>query len=279
MKNYPFSHIKFLCYAAIAILFSACATPKPVLRLKPVDAETQFYFGKEYVTHLKDSIMMSLAFEQNEDEQFIMDLEIINQSQSRILIDPAQFFYQFYDSTNKANPITQQINAIDPEKEILEAEKEMSRAIARGKNERAFLIGTAILATTAAVAVAVSPTKEERVSKKTETPANQYNIQQQQTEKLDDVFALTQIAGSALEGTIRSAEFQGFRTQNLKALKENWEKFPLRKTHLFPEESIQGKIVFDRILKNGYLMFYFPLEWINHQFLFKQQLNLVYPPR
>jgi hypothetical protein len=254
----------------LGFLLVACAVPRPILKLKPIAPETQFYFGKEYVSNNKGNLQMSVAFENSDAESFVMDVEIINRTNEKILIDPAKFYYQLADSLNK----TYNVNAFDPERKILETEKEISREEARFRNNRTFLIVTAALAAASSVAVLASQNNGKKTSNET-SRLNSVNSAQNTAQKLEVAADLINISSTALQGTLINRDNFEWNTQNLRELKENWEKFPLRKTHLYPNETIRGKIIYRSTPKNGNVLFKFPIEHIVHEFSFRQNLVIV----
>ncbi len=271
MKNTHFISCHGLVYVFVIFLLGACAVPQPVIRMQPTEKGAQFFFGKEFITSQQDGVIVSMAFDANLEKQFTIDFEIINQSEFTILVDPANFYYHFHDSiTDRNQPKYIEVKATNPETQILQADMEIARRIAQDKNQAAFAMGMAVLSVGLAIAETVTPTAEARSANQQKVAPDKETVNQQRFEKSQNAAALLDIANTSLlvaqENNVRAQ----FEVMNLNEKKAVWSQETLRKTHLRPNERLQGIIVFDKYLKSGHLTFHFPIEWLDFRFLYRQ---------
>lgn len=205
------------------LLLSSCA-PEPVFRLASRDDKTTYYQGVEYVQFENDGLILSMGYYRHLGEQFIMDVEIINERDSTLLIDPLQFSsiaYGGYYRTipNDSMPMITEYHAADPEEELIEVDKQISsNEAARKTDQTFFLIGQGL----SVASQAVSDDPEERKE-----------IRQERTL-------------SYLDQERDDRQYRINRA-NLRDLRQAWEQEALRKTHLMPGEYLRGLVFFKTI--------------------------------
>lgn len=222
---YRFSIIVYSLVFFAFLIISACA-PEPIFRLEPEVQETTFYQGMEYVHFQDEGLFISMGYYRHMDDQFIMDVEIINERDSTLFIDPTQFSSSAYGRTDRgaANDsmlLTTEYSATDPENELLEIDKQISKNRAAEKTDRTFfLIGQGL--SVASEVASDSPEEKEEIR---EDRAISY-LKQEQDERRYQI-----------------------NRANLGDLREAWEQDALRKTHLLPGEGIRGLVFFKTIDK------------------------------
>lgn len=256
----------------LTISLHACFSPKPVVRLAPhaSNEHCEWFLGKQFVHVEQDGIAISFAYDRADDAHLILDFEVSNYSDEVILIDPGRFYYTLssrLDDPKKGESNAIRKKAIDPENKILEIDLESSRLEANRKNKQVLLASLAAVATVATVA-AIS--KDEKKGEKEKTSYHQQN--QQRKQEIAGAWADLMIGTAFTSDRVNftKAKQQG----NLRNLRQNWEQIPLRKTHLYPQESIAGKILYERDLKSNmiYARFFFPIGQTRAAILFNRKI-------
>ncbi len=160
--------------------------------------------------------------------------------------------------------------AIDPEKKILDLEKEIARKDASAKNNQTWaIVGATVALTATAVAIASQPTPSKNNTLQERN--NNHNTQNNTNNKASAVASLGILSGKY---AVDNAMLKAWEAQDLKNTKTNWERLTLRKTHLFPQESIRGSILFpskDIWFALRYLKFVVPIEKTEKKFIFRQK--------
>lgn len=138
----------------LVLTATACFSPQPIFRLEPTTASSSWFYGKEVLTRQYDSLRVSLIFDQWLGNELVFAVEIINHSSDTVLVAPETFFYEaFYADTTALSSVTP---ALDPEREILEIEKAISRERAAYRNGLVFDVAlmAAVIATEVVTAAA-----------------------------------------------------------------------------------------------------------------------------
>jgi hypothetical protein len=226
----------------LVIFFTGCAS---IYKLQPVDENSLWYKGKQYITSEKDNISLTACFTGTEERCYVLDIEIINHRNSAIVIDPKNFFYSKTDSTGDIVS-RHKIQAIDPEFKLMELQKEIENE--NSLYEVSAGIGTAIgiLGLAADIATFGSKTPEES----------------------DDLHY------AILENNLRMEDARinhESRIYELNEKSKNLEFILLRKTSLFPGEEISGEVYFPYYPHAEYIKFFFPIDNSAVTVVFKQK--------
>lgn len=246
---------KNLCIVLIIVitLFVSCAK-RPIVRLRPVSNTSTWYLGKEVVSFEANDISVAIAFEETDREHAIFYVEIANQSGDTIMIDPNRFYFIQYQ--NLENLADKSLNhgdrtkfyAVDPEKYILETEKEISRENAR------YATGKAMDATVGFLGfidfIAHLGERKSREEMKEEEQ------EKEREEKRDQ----------------EAEEWHEKKIKRLTNIKDKWKISTLRKTTLAPNQAVSGKVYFPRFIKKKYFVFHFPIDKSLAKFKFQKEL-------
>ena len=230
----------------LLFLLSSCA-PAPVFRIFPESNETAFYQGMEYVQHAGKSLVLSMGYYRHLDNKFIMDVEIINNSDSTVYIDPLQFNYDAYEQYSDAFPadtgkFLANRTAFNPEVEMIQIDKQLAREEAAERTDQTlFLIGQGI--SVASEIAADSPEEREEIS---ENRRENYRDQQ-----------------------IENMEYR-YSKRNLADRREVWEMEALRRTDLLPGEHIRGFVFFENQPDAGLYILRFKGAGLNFETAFGQ---------
>ncbi len=204
-------HSNLLFGALLVSTMSACFSPRPILQLEPTAGPTTWFHGRQVLTREVDSVRVSLIFEQWTDNQIVFATEVINYSSDTVLVAPETFFQEVFQTDTADMSSTGR--ALDPEREILEIRKAISREKAANRNAVIFDVALA----TASVAVAMaSDTDESEGGYVGNVP---FEVYFGTSDAGDELFFLNQI-------------------------RYQWENQALRKTSLPPKGVLRGSVVF-----------------------------------
>lgn len=224
---------KFTFYVFIVstlLLTQSCFSPRNVIRLQPEKEDVKWRYGQQFVADSLYGVIYEVGFEQLKDNRYWFDFNIVNRSNLPVLINPAEFFLQAYDG--KKQPITEtRLKAIDPENEILEMEKQLSKNEAREMNN----IGFTVLAATADIATGIAVATDDN-------PHNNH------------------MRTHLYHHAIATNAHQSFQSQSLNEVMDSWKSTTIRKTTLESNYSMQGKVFFPAVREAAYLKLYLPVD-------------------
>lgn len=208
----------------------SCFSPQNIVKLKPDTDEGKWRYGQHFVSDSLRGVIYEVAFERLHGERYWFDFNIVNRSNMPVMIDPAHFYYQAFDANMK--PLTtKKIHAVDPETEILETEKELSKVEAREANQ----IGLSLLAAGVDVASAVAVASDD----------NPHND-----------FMRTHVYHDVQASRVKNA----FDAENLNEMMDAWKNSTIRKTTLETNYSMQGKVFFPAFREATYIALYLPVD-------------------
>ncbi|MCW0484707.1 hypothetical protein [Gaoshiqia sediminis] len=233
-----------LILVSASLLIQSCSTPKNIISLEPDREPDKWLFGQAFVSDSIFGIHYEVGFDRLENNRYQFDFHITNRSNMPILIDPASFYCLPCDSSME--PLTENgVNAIDPEIEILEIDKHLSRNEARQKNQ----FGVAVAAVSVGVAAAI-------ITHTDDNPNNDHLAHDISGDLVDDVRI------SDME-----SEFEAF---DLNELRHTWSNSTIRKTTLDSNYAMYGKVLFPAFPQAAFLQIFLPVDDELIQFTFKQ---------
>ena len=211
-------------------VFQSCFSPQNIVRLKPEKEDVKWRYGQQFVSDSLYGIIYEVGFEQLNENKYWFDFNITNHSNLPVLIDPADFYIQAYNGQNQ--PMTERkVKAVNPENEILELEKQLSKNEARELNQ----IGITILAATADIATGIAVATDDN-------PHNNH--------------MRTHLFHHALAANANHS----FQSQSLNEVMDYWKSSTVRKTTLESNYSMQGKVFFPAFREAAYLKLYLPVD-------------------
>lgn len=231
----------YLWSVVLLVLATACFSPRPILQLQPATAPSAWFYGKEVLTREVDSLRVSLIFDQWVGRELVFATEIINRSADTVLVSPETFFYEafLHDTTTLSN-VTR---ALDPEREIMDIRRAISRERAHRRNALVFDVALTAAVLTAGVVTASSN-----------------NDEGYQSEGGVDVYF-----NSGSDGDL---EF-------LNRVRQQWTYQALRKTSLPPGTVMRGNVVFIDQPEAAFYSVYVPLG--NHLIHFDYRKQVIQP--
>lgn len=202
------------------LLFISCS-PEPVFRISPDTDQTTFYKGVEYIQYSNAGLILSMGYYRHSDNHFIMDVEMINENDSVIFVDPTQFRYSAYNHSRHAvstgsDTYISSGRALDPELEMLELDLQMADLHASEETDQMlFLIG-------------------QGLSIVSEIAADSPEVKSELNEERHEL---------SVEQSFEREEYR-YSKMTLAERRKVWEMDAFRKTHLFHGDYIRGYIFF-----------------------------------
>ncbi|MDZ7755746.1 hypothetical protein [Rhodohalobacter sp.] len=231
----------------VPILFITGCAPEPVFRLESQQDDVLNYRGMEYLHSEGENSSVTMAYYRHMGQQIVMDVEIVNYSDSIVQIDTPNFKYSAKHeySDGSYDPLGGG-TAYDPEQIILNLDLASSRAEASERTSRV-LDG---LSTTASIASDIA------------------NAGNQTTEEI--IQRENERTRSALERMERRDQFYA-RVSSLNEQRAYWETEVLRKTDLYPEEAIAGEVRFPVVEDANVVEFSVIVGGEEHHFVYRQK--------
>lgn len=206
--------------AALGLIWTACS-PEPVFRLTHETGPTTFHMGVEYKSVEKEGIVVTMAYYRHMDDLFALDIEVFNKREHPVRVDPGRFGYTAYANHAKKgfSEVLTHRPALDPEVELLEIDKGISRHYASEKTN------TALFLTLAGVAVAASVIASDADHGGDDGDDYEYD---------DYIY---------VDYGVHNHEYSN-KVMNLEQRRDVWELETLRITDLQPGEYIRGLVFF-----------------------------------
>lgn len=227
------------------VILQACQGPASLVKLTPNEKTDKWLNGQALVYDSLRGVDYEIGFDALNNDQYWFDFHITNRSNMPILIDPPQFYYIPFDL--QMNPIgPQKIAALDPEKELLEIDKNLSRNESRSKKQ----VGISLMAVGADVATSIIVASDDN-----------WHNDRIRAPVATGVHAAIAASGAANE----------FETEDLNELRKAWASSAIRKTTLDSNYSMHGKVFFPASPDASYIRIHVPVDdqWL--QFTFKQE--------
>lgn len=223
-----------LLYAGTIILaglFGGCAEPEMLYHANPVSENTVWYSGREFVTQTEDSITVSVAFENELDGAMTFYVVVGNYGSQCVLIAPENIYCEgsaryvkevtdFETMAVSSDTVseTDTVYALNPETELQGIDKQAAQATATYANNTGLNVAAGLLQLVGNVAtIGQNKTREElhREDRARREVAESQN-------------------NNNLNYSLQSASLADQRAY--------WEGAALRKTTLFQDNAIGGKV-------------------------------------
>lgn len=230
MKN-----ISIFILLTISIFYS-CTVTKPVAKLTSYSDDLTWQQGRQVLRTACDSFTVFSVFERSEGDQLVFDIEIFNQSEQAVLVEPVRFFYVPYALSGEELKTSHVCGAIDPELKLVGIEQSINQAVADEANQKSWDV--AMLATGVALTMAAVATGAEY---------SFYN-------SLDEG-DIEEVISSDYGSSVSPDYDMNSHENNY----QYWANEVLRKTTLFNGKSVRGKVYFPMHKTASKYIFYLPL--------------------
>ena len=235
---------KNLSMLLLSFIFSACCAAPSIFKLASEESNSDFLMGAEIITKEIHSVVVSLNFEEQIDNEFNFYVYVKNNSLSPIIFSPENIFVEIFDEDMKyISTYVDTVYARDPELAI----QTLNSDLHSRKNQHEIVTGLnsvfGLLSIATDIATGPSETKLERVADDFENwTINQAN------ESIDYSHDLIRLEDK----------------------KEFWQNEVLRKTTLYTEDKIGGVFLVPVIPKAKFVKLHIILNERDFVFLYKQ---------
>lgn len=218
--------------------------PNAVMKLTVDSQESDWYKGKQIITIENDTVSIQLSFDRTSSGNYLFDVDVLNISDTSLLVDPQNFYYHLVEQDKNKNMGV--VNAHNPETIIADLQKKYSLNQSRVESEQmSYAFGYFL---TAVGQTAALIKNDDAASEQFDKNYDELNRE----EFLDD------IKNQKIAQSLESSTFL-------------WEILALRKTTLRKNESISG-IVFFPVNKDAKtLEFFFPVGNSTLKIIFTQE--------
>lgn len=261
------NRLLFVGVVLVTSYLAGCATPEILYRADPVPENTVWYSGLEFQTETKDSVTVSIAFENEFGGEMTFYTVVGNMGSRPILVSPEAIYctgnyrdirettdFVTMDVTHDTLNDTQTVYAMDPEEELGRLDQEAAVEQARYINNTGLNAAAGLMQLIGNVAtIGQKKSKEERHRERRSTR----DLLESQRENEEEYFG---------------------NMSSLSAQRSYWRDAALRKTTLFQDNAIGGKVRFHVIPMYGRLSITVPIESESFQFQFSQH-RLLLPSR
>lgn len=224
--NFTFIAVFFL----MLFFLQSCFSPQSVVRLNPEKEDVKWLYGQQFISDSINGVIYEVGFDQMSGNRYLFDFSITNRSNLPILIDPHSFYIQAFDG--KMQPLTEtRVAAIDPENEILELEKQISRNEAQELNQ----IATGLVAATVDLTTGIALATDDN-------PHNDH------------------LRTHLTHHSMAMAAHNSQEIMSLDEVKEAWKSSTVRKTTLQSSYNMKGKVFFPAFRDAVYIKLYLPVD-------------------
>lgn len=119
---------KYICIIFVLsfiVLDYGCITPAPIYTIRPMDSEIKWASGVGLINKSDSCISILVGFIENKNNLMCFKVIIRNESQSDFIVDPAVF--ECIPDNNNTTSNQKIFFAIDPEKEVLNLDGQISK--------------------------------------------------------------------------------------------------------------------------------------------------------
>lgn len=235
---------KNLSILLLSFFFSACCAAPSIFRLVSEETDLDYLMGAEIITKENHSVVVSLNFKEQIENEFYFYVYIKNNSLKPIIFSPENIFVEIFDEDMKyISAYWDTLYACDPEMKILKLKSDLQNRT----NQHEFVTGLnsvfSLINIAADIATGPSETKLHRIADDIETwTINQVN---ENINYSDDM--------NRLENT-----------------KEFWKNEVLRKTTLYTDDKIGGLFLIPVVPKTKFVKLHIILGGRDFSFLYKQ---------
>lgn len=243
----PFTFYKLLIFTSSFLLTNCFVLPESILKLKPDIEKTEWYKGKEIATIDNDSITIHISYDRNINQDYVFDVDVINNTQNPILIEPERFSYIMKKGSIKLGEVLKPINAKDPELVILDLQKSYSLHQSNVETQSMFYSLGYFLQFVGQTKALL--TNDQELS----------NQLEHQTYRLEQEQLINDVQNRRISETL-------FASSNF------WEIIALRKTTLHPNDNISGKVFFPVNEFAKAVEFTFPVDKYDLKIIYNQTI-------
>lgn len=247
----PNIFILLIVFLSSFLLTNCYVPPNSILKLKPETQNNDWYKGKEIATLDNDSVTIRISYDRSLNNEYLFDIDITNTSERSLLIEPERFSYKMSKGSIKLGESLTKVSARDPEKVILDLQKAYS--LHQSNMETQAIIYSLGYFLQFAGQTKALVTGDAELSNRID----------RQGHRLKEDQLMDDIANNRINESLENSTYV-------------WEILALRKTTLFKNESISGKVFFPATELAKTLEFSFPISNYELKILFDQEVIQLY---
>lgn len=225
--------------------------PNSILKLKPETQNNDWYKGKEIATLDNDSVTIRISYDRSYNNDYLFDIGVTNNSEKPLLVEPEKFSYKMIKGSIKLSDTLNIVTAKDPEIVILDLQK--SNSLHQSNMETQSMIYSLGYFLQLAGQTKALVTGDVELSNRID----------RQGHKMQEDPLIDDIENNRISESLEASAYV-------------WEILALRKTTLFKDESISGKVFFPATEMAKTLEFNFPIGNYNLKILFTQEVIPLY---
>ena len=250
MKTYKIIFL-FLLISSSFFLTNCYVPPNSILKLKPQTQNNDWYKGKEIATLANDSVTIRISYDRSLNNEYLFDIDVINNSEKPLLVEPEKFSYRMTKGSIKLGDSLKRVSAKDPEIVILDLQK--ANSLHQSSMETQSMIYSLGYFLQFAGQTKALVTGDVELSDRIDRQGHRLREDQ----LMDD------IKNNKISESLENSSYL-------------WEILALRKTTLFKNESISGKVFFPATELAKTLEFSFPINNYELKILFNQEVIQLY---
>jgi len=242
-------YLKLLIITSSFLLTNCFFPPEAIIKLKPESEKMDWYKGKEIVTLDNDSITIHISYDRNINKDYVFDVDVTNNSQNTVLVEPEKFSYLLKKGSIKYGDTLKSVYAKDPEKVILELQK--ANSIHQSNMQTQAMVYSLGYFLQFAGQTKALVTGDAELSERIDDQTRRTK----ENELIDD------ISNNRISESLNNSSYI-------------WEILALRKTTLYPNESISGKVFFPVDEWARTIELSFPIDRYDFKIIYNQTLKL-----
>ena len=216
------------------LLLGGCVAPE-VLKVVPLNEDVKWRYGNQLVSKETEGVTCELTFLRTTPDYFIYQVNVVNNSNKSLLVDPGLFYIVPASEGNNSYGV---IKAIDPESHLIALDKREARVKRNGPG--IILLSAAGLALGASI-------------------ANSDN---------ESGYLFAEAADGLAQGFVAHSYNRQYELADIKDERNFWENKALRKTTIEPTYKVDGLVLFPRCSHCREMKLYVPLDELNFAFDF-----------
>ncbi len=235
---------KRIIIAVPLILYLMGCASMPVYRVSSLDKQIDLYKGLETVKKEDSTALVTLQFQNQSGENYIFYISIRNNSPLQFLVDPKNIYTKSLQSETNVDSLHH--FALDPEKQLIEIDKEINNTSAQQKTTNGLYFLSSIVNLASDIAT-IGKTKSEKEVEETQNE----RAEQAQSNADDNYYYNNKIA-------------------SLKDQKDDWEHNIFRISIFYPGDEIGGILVLPIIPHAEIIEIVIPINNKEYNFTYKQ---------
>jgi hypothetical protein len=246
------------------ILFLSSCAPTQYVQLRPVSGDVGEYQGRSVTKTTADSVEVVASFEREDMEYLALDVEVKNQTDRMLTIDPANFRTTLLDANKQPLAQPGMVNF----KQAADPDYEAGRMGQKIKQEEARLKRNKIINTVLFVAIVAADVASSTSTKRNGREWSRFiNTQNNLAVAFNALQVKRVIDHTSFANTRQRFQFEEYR----------WRELAMKRADVAPGGSVRGYVYLPKTKGATYLNLTYPTPSGGLQLLFEQSLTVLKP--